>query len=307
SYESYNEQDFSHFPIRHSNHYSTHNNNDCGPILQMDASNIANAMSSAIDIHADNVIHTMIPSNNEENKYEFGVMDDMEPYREYGNSFDNNIFMDDMEPYREYGNSFDNNILILTQPYKSDNCGNHWVEYSYNTPHEYYDENSYNGYNYVNYEERQNEWPIVPKNESQEMSDASSEAIYLDNLEISDARDILDLETPIKTSKEIIIPNNETVWPLNTHNISDNILDESQQNADSTQSDEYIVTSLDDLQPIDKEDNQQIACNLDDWTHIQNNDSIFNTNITQEVVFETSAQPMMISEYHMYSQELDNC
>ncbi|CAG2122990.1 unnamed protein product, partial [Medioppia subpectinata] len=93
SYESYNEQDFSHFPIRHSNHYSTHNNNDCGPILQMDASNIANAMSSAIDIHADNVIHTMIPSNNEENKYEFGfgVMDDMEPYREYGNSFDNNI------------------------------------------------------------------------------------------------------------------------------------------------------------------------------------------------------------------------
>ena len=29
----------------------------------MDASNIANAMSSAIDIHADNVIHTMVPQN----------------------------------------------------------------------------------------------------------------------------------------------------------------------------------------------------------------------------------------------------
>ena len=143
------------------------------------------------------------------------------------------------------------------------------------------------------------------------MSDTSSEALYLDNLEISHPRDILDLETPIKTPKQSTFDNeidfHNSLWQqFNDQTSADQFIEGEEQSVDSVQNDDYIVTSLDDFQPMEKEDNQHLAYGLDNWTHYQNEDSIFATNPT-DIMFESPTHQMSESDYQSLSRLSNNC
>ena len=210
--------------------------------------------------------------------------------------------------------------------YEYQKSDSYWDFQSSSGSHEeyYYDDNCYAyQYNCDNIERQAKvsmDQQSVLKSEPQEMSETSSEALYLDNLEITDARDILDLETPIKIDKHNDYDNDfdfhDTLWQQFNGQSSDQTSEQTtgqsceayvngqescQQNLDLSQTEEYIVTCLDDLQPIDRE-SQQLAYSIGEWPNYNNQQSIFNSNTT-DIVFDGS-QNISESDYQTFS---DNC
>lgn len=221
--------------------------------------------------------------------------------------------------------------------YEYQKSDNYWDYQSLSGSHDdYYYEDNWYSYQYdCDYIQREPKNQINEqmsfKSKPQEISESSSEALYLDNLEITDARDILDLETPIKTDKDSQYDNDidfhDSLWQQFNGQSAEQSADQTsgqpsgqscepfasreqsdQQEIDSTQTEDYIVTCLDDLQPIDREgqQSQQLAYSLDEWQDYQSLDhsqpSIFNANAT-DIVFDGS-QPIPESDFPTFS---DNC
>jgi hypothetical protein len=155
-----------------------------------------------------------------------------------------------------------------------------------------------------------NESSISFKSEPQESNDTndiSSDTLYFDNFEITHPRDILDLETPIKPSKQNVYENeinfHHSIYQFNGHNSGNNYFEGQEQSADST--DEYIVTSLDDFQRVIK-DNEQLSYNVDNWADYQNDDMILSAN-TADLILQENNETVPNSECLRFSQVSNNC